>query len=164
KNWNMLKKSNNSMDLQNTALVNNLSVIGKPLNGIYALKDDGYYNSDSEIPYRYDGGILTPLGAYNRPYRAGDRIIRDVDGNGRIRVSLPLEDDRVYCGSPLPIIQGGITNNLTWKNFDFSCLFNYVVGRNILNAGREASVGTILTANPSDMLVPIFADLDKLSF
>ncbi|MCC8173017.1 MAG: SusC/RagA family TonB-linked outer membrane protein, partial [Odoribacter sp.] len=164
KNWNMLKKSNNSMDLQNTALVNNLSIIGKPLNGIYVLDVNGYYNSQDEVPYFYDGDRKTYLGNNNRFARPGDRVIRDVDGNGRINVLLPLEDDRIYGGSPLPKAQGGFTNNLKWNGFDLNVHFSFMLKRHILNAGQGGSVGTIISSNPSDMLVPIFADLNKTTF
>ena len=51
-----------------------------------------------------------------------------------------------------------------WKGIDVNLLFSYKLGRHVLNAGRGASVGTILRANTAEMMVPILADLDKVSF
>ena len=131
RNWNRLKKSTNGMDFQNRNGSNNfsdnLSVIGKPLNGIYTYKDNGFYDDDNEVPYYFLNGRKTYLFGNNvqRFYRAGDRIIYDADGNGQINTLQPLQDDRVYSGSPLPIASGGITSSLEWKNFDL----NMQIGR-----------------------------------
>lgn len=67
-------------------------------------------------------------------------------------------------GSPLPIAHGGITSALNWKRFDLNVLFNYVLGRHILNAGRGASVGTVLGISVKDIVKPVFADLTKVTF
>ena len=170
RNWNRLKKSTNGMDFQNRNGSNNfsdnLSVIGKPLNGIYTYKDNGFYDDDNEVPYYFLNGRKTYLFGNNvqRFYRAGDRIIYDADGNGQINTLQPLQDDRVYSGSPLPIASGGITSSLEWKNFDLNMLFSYVIGRHILNAGKGASVGTRLGMTIEETATPIFANLDKISF
>ena len=54
RNWNRLKKSQNGKDFMSNAGLNNMNVIGKPLNGIYAFKTAGYYNFADEVPY-YEG-------------------------------------------------------------------------------------------------------------
>ena len=41
--------------------LNNMNVIGKPLNGIYAFRTAGYYNSMDEVPCYYIDGKYTPL-------------------------------------------------------------------------------------------------------
>lgn len=170
RNWNRLKKSTNNMDFQNfngaENLYDNLSVIGKPLNGIYVYKDNGYYDSESGIPCYYSNGRKMYLygSEISQFYRPGDRLIVDVDGNGQVNVQLPTQDDRVYGGSPLPKASGGITSSLSWKNFDLNLLFNFVLGRHILNAGRDASVGTRLGLTLAETTKPIFIDPGKLTF
>ena len=165
RNWNRLEKSNNGMDFNNLASKHNLNIIGKPLNGIYVFNDKGYYNSQDEVPLYYVNGrrkYLSSLG--NQIYSPGDRRIQDVDGNGQVATIIPLLEDRVYGGSPLPLAFGGIASTLKWKGIDVNLLFSYKLGRHVLNAGRGASVGTILRANTAEMMVPILADLDKVSF
>lgn len=163
KNWNRMEKSNNGKDAGSSVSLYNKNVIGKPLNGIYVYEANGYYNNMSEVPYYYVNDRKVYLGSYNQFYCPGDRVITDWDGNGAIENNGPLKEDRVYVGSPLPKVQGGIVSSLTWKGFDLNLLFNYVLGRHILNAGNSASVGTTLgVAGPN--LTPVFADLGNISF
>lgn len=162
KNWNKLEKSNNGKDTGSTVSYNNKNVIGKPLNGIYAYEDKGFYNSMSEIPFYYIDGRRVFLGSNSQFYIPGDRVITDWDGNGTIKTEIS-QDDRIYVGSPLPKVQGGIVSSLTWKGFDLNLLFNYVLGRHILNAGNNASVGTTMGLTGPN-LTPVFADLENITF
>lgn len=164
RNWNKLVKSNDGQDFQNTRLLNNISIIGKSLNQILAFDDRGYYNSQEEVPYVFVNGRKQYLGNTKQHYRPGDRILYDADGDGTILSRYPNQDDRKVCGSPLPEAQGGIISNLTWKGFDVNLLFNYMIGRHILNAAKSASIGTVIQSDPGKMLLPVFDDLDKVSF
>ena len=77
----------NGRDFQNTAarFANNISVIGLPLYGIYAFDDRGIYGRQSDVPSYYEDGVKKYLrGEGSAYYRAGDRIITDMDGNGQI--------------------------------------------------------------------------------
>lgn len=162
RNWNRLEKSENNQDFQTEGNRNNKCVIGKPLNGLFVYKTRGIYNEDSEIPRFYRDGKYTPLGTNTQYYRPGDRQIIDVDGDGKI--SSTEGNDFVYAGSPLPIANGGITSSLGWKGFDLNLLFNYVIGRHILNTARGASVGTTLGLLVTDITKPVFEDLNNVSF
>ena len=74
------------MDFTNLASKHNLNIIGKPLNGIYVYNDQGYYNSQDEVPLYYVNGrrkYLSSLG--NQIYTPGDRRIQDVDGMDRLQ-------------------------------------------------------------------------------
>lgn len=53
----------------------------------------------------------------------------DVDGNP---TTTPTAADRVFVGSAIPDFIGGITNNITYKNFDFNMFFNYTFGNEIV--------------------------------
>ena len=164
RNWNRLKKSQDGKDFSSNAGLNNMNVIGKPLNGIYAFRTAGYYNSMDEVPCYYIDGKYTPLRTLKTQfYRPGDRVIVDADGNGRIEAN-STEEDREYVGAPLPLASGGITTSLEWMGFDLNMLFNYVLGRHILNAGRGASVGTVAGMIVEDITKPVFEDLGKVTF
>ena len=52
--------------------------------------------------------------------------IKDVDGDG-------VASDPIICGTPLPSVYGGWANEIAWKNFDLSLLFNISLSRQILN-------------------------------
>lgn len=168
KNWNRLEKSTNGRDFQNRngRFTNNLSVIGKPLNGLYVYDDRGIYQSADEVPLYWRDGRLTPLtgsAGTTQFYRPGDRIIVDVDGNGRIETTASLAEDRIYAGSPLPVAHGGITTDLRWRNFDLEGVFNFVLKRHILNT-ETVSLGTVITANPEDMATPVYGEIDPGDF
>lgn len=166
KNWNRLTKSLDGRDFQNTDVrfANNVSVIGMPLYGIYAFDDRGIYDGQGEVPGYYMDGMMKYLqGQGSAHYRAGDRIIADVDGDGRIYSYGSIGEDRIYIGSPLPQFQGGISTDLAWKGVDVSVLFNFVCRKWVLDAARGASLGTYLALNPADMARPYLAEsLDGL--
>ena len=166
RNRNRLARSLNGRDFQNKAarFANNLSVIGLPLYGIYAFDDRGIYGRRSDVPSYYEDGVKKYLrGEGSAYYRAGDRIITDVDGNGQIYNYGTLAEDRIYIGSPLPQFQGGISTDLMWKGLDVTVLFNFVCRKWVLDAARGASLGTYLALNPADMARPyLTGSLDGL--
>lgn len=163
KNWNRLEKSDNGIDFQNrdARFTNNISIIGKPLNGIYVYDDRGVYQDQSEVPYYWKNGQKVPLtgGTTNQFYRPGDRIYIDSDGNGRIDAYTSLAEDRVYAGSPLPVAHGGITTTFNWKGFNLDILFNYVIGQHILNT-EKSSWGTYISSDPNEMAAPVYGNVD----
>ena len=56
-NWNRFEKSYTGKDLNNR-------IIGKPLNGIYALQTDGFVDYQKEVPVYYNQqGVKIPLSA-----------------------------------------------------------------------------------------------------
>jgi TonB-linked SusC/RagA family outer membrane protein len=63
----------------------------------------------------------------------GTVVIVDQDNSG----GLPNEGDLVLADSPFPDFFGGLTNNLSYKNFDLSIFFQYSYGNKIYNATRR---------------------------
>ena len=63
----------------------------------------------------------------------GTVIIVDQDESG----GLPNEGDLILAGSPFPKFFGGLTNNLSYKNFDLSIFLQYSYGNKIYNATRR---------------------------
>jgi TonB-linked SusC/RagA family outer membrane protein len=64
----------------------------------------------------------------------GDAIFTDKDGDGAITSA-----DRFYVGSPWPDLTGGLTNTLTFRNFDLSFFFQFSKGAKVYNAMRSYS-------------------------
>lgn len=151
-NWNRFEKSYTDKDLD---LVR---VIGKPLNGIYALKTDGYVNYQEEVPVYYNQiGIKAPLasemGSYTF-YKPGDYKFVDVNGDREISAFY----DEVYCGSALPKISGGIVNEFQWKNFDINLLLSFQIGRHMLNITQTRALGS------ASYWPAVVMNLNKISF
>lgn len=165
RNWNRLEKSYDGYDFINSdpRYSNNLSVIGKPLNGIYVYRDGGIYNSQDEVPTYYLNGRKTPLmGSGNQFYVPGDRIFMDADYNGRIESVASLGEDRVYAGAPEPKINWGFTNTFRYKTLSVEIHWIGAAGRTILRQG-DNSLATYISPDPSKTAMPVLTDLtDKI--
>ena len=77
--------------------------IGQPINVHYDFKAIGIWQLDEAEEAARFGSV------------PGDFKIKDVNGDGTIS-----GDDRIILGSPDPKWSGGITNRISYKNFDFS--------------------------------------------
>lgn len=155
KNWNKFRKSYDGRDLESTIDVGQ-KIIGKPMNGIMGLKTDGYYQREQEVPWvdLADGSVgHISSGSPANFFRPGDYKMIDVNGDGIIS-----NQDVVNLGSALPIIQGGIVNELQWKGFDLNMLWTYQLGRHILNPT------TIRALNPDNEYETLVFDLPGTSF
>ncbi|MBS5624666.1 MAG: SusC/RagA family TonB-linked outer membrane protein [Porphyromonadaceae bacterium] len=125
KNWNRFRKSYSGFD-------ENGWIIGKPLNGVYALQTEGYVNKQDELPVEYSNSEGWKSYTYGSSptyyYTPGDYKYIDVNGDGIVDYN-----DEVYVGSALPFCSGGLVSELRWKNFDMSLSFAYQLGRHMIN-------------------------------
>ena len=94
---------------------------------------------------KYFGGVscASPMSG-----KVGTYKIKDLNGDNMINGS-----DMYYAGTPQPKAHGGWVNEIRWKNFDLSMLFNYELGRKMINA-REYTIST----------GPKFVDIANLSY
>ncbi len=102
----------------------------------------------------------------------GNVVFADLNGDGQI-----TDADRKVIGNATPKFIAGLTNTLTYKNFDLDFLFQAVYGNQVLNATRietegmndvkNASAATLRRwKNPgdiTDMPVAMFGDPNKNS-
>lgn len=91
--------------------------------------------------------------------KAGDRKYKDVNGDGRIDAN-----DRIDLGTALPKFTWGISNQLSYENFDLSFFFQSSIGNKIANLNnldlynfsgqnnvlREAGLNRWTPQNPSN--------------
>lgn len=151
RNWNRFEKSYSGTDIPGM-------VIGKSLSGIYLFKDDGFVQNPDDVPYIYDEEgkklVLAPEGEQESFFRQGMRKIADLDGDGQI-----TEEDMYYAGSALPKAYGGFANELKWKDFDLNVLFTFTLGRNMVNAFAQSTIG-----NMGNGVMPVFAHLSYSDF
>lgn len=95
-----------------------IAKVGSPLIQYYGYKTQGVWNSQEEID-------ANPHFADDVP--GGLRIV-DTDNSGTLDAN-----DRVPLGNPYPDFTWGLTNNLRYKNFDFSILIQGVQGITVFN-------------------------------
>ncbi len=99
--------------------------VGAPLIQYFGYKTDGVWLSQADITAAQAGGLSSPL---SNVFVAGGLKLVDLNGDGIINA-----DDRTVIGSPYPDFTWGITNNITWKAFDLSFMFQGVQGGQLVN-------------------------------
>ncbi len=113
-------------------LDDNGNVVVKGTTSNYHLKDGVAYNTV------YTTGDLQP----------GDVKFRDLDGNGYID-----ERDRKVIGNTTPKLQGGFGLSGSYKWFDMTMNFNYMLGFDVYNANAYMlSSSKLNTTNPTNIL------------
>lgn len=146
RNWNRFEKAYNGKDPEGL-------VIGRPVYGIYAYVSEGFYESDEEVPVYYDifgNKKYFNNVAYESPTSGlvGQYKLKDLNGDNYLS-----DLDKYYVGTPQPIAYGGWINEVKWKWFDLNVLFNFALGRKMVNASKYS-----LYSGPK------FADLRELDF
>jgi len=100
--------------------------VGEALNSYYGYRMIGIYQDQSEIDSHLSG---TP----NNTVQPGDIKFNDLNGDGIIDA-----DDREFLGSNIPDLTYALNFSSTYKNFDFSILFQGVGGVDRFNEGKKA--------------------------
>lgn len=145
RNWNRFEKSYDGKDKDGL-------IIGRPTSGLMVYAEDGFYDSDDEVPINWKiDGSQEYLGTRVDPMTGtsgmvGRQKLLDLNGDGRIGT-----DDMYYVGTAQPLAYGGWVNELTWKNFSLNMLFNYALGRSMINMRPKSIYQTVINVNPADM-------------
>lgn len=104
----------------------NITQIGSPIGSFYGYKFLGVYKNqaDYDASPKYLGG--------DAPSMVGTVKYADTNGDGVITVA-----DKVIIGNPNPKFLFGMTNNLSYGNFDFSMVIAGQYGNDIMNRTLE---------------------------
>ena len=133
--FNISTNKNNVVSLGNLPFINGANINrvatfisrtqpGQPIGAFYILQTSGMYTSREEA----ESAPLYRAGA-NIPFFApGDYKLVDQDKNGIID-----DADRVFYGSPLPDFYGGLSTNLSYKDFMLNIVSNFQYGNYIYN-------------------------------
>jgi TonB-linked SusC/RagA family outer membrane protein len=103
----------------------NIAQVGQPLGSFYGYKTNGLFQTGDDI-----ANLPTINPATTKP---GDRRYVDVNGDGKITQA----DDRTLIGNAQPKFQGGITNTLSYLNFDLSVFLQGTYGNKLFNQNRQ---------------------------
>ena len=151
RNWNVLEKTYTGVDISNKY------VIGKSTYQLRTYKNLGVAQSENDVPQYWDqqgNSKYLGNGGMVNPTRPGMNIIADLNGDGVI-----TDKDLYFAGSTLPVAYGGIASEVKWKGFDLNVLFNYSLGRKMINAFRKSSLNFNSTS-----LGAVFEDYRNVSF
>ena len=103
----------------------NIAQVGQPLGSFYGYKTNGLFQTGDDI-----ANLPTINPATTKP---GDRRYVDINGDGKITQT----DDRTIIGNAQPKFQGGITNTLSYLNFDLSFFFQGTYGNKLFNQNKQ---------------------------
>lgn len=100
----------------------NITMIGHPIGSFYGYKQIGVYMTQKDLD-------TNPKMSNSH---VGDVKYADIDDNKTIDAN-----DRTIIGNNIPDFIWGLNNQLAYKNFDFSFLFQGVQGNEILHLGKR---------------------------
>lgn len=103
----------------------NIAQVGQPLGTFYGYQTNGLFQTGDDI-----ANLPTINPATTKP---GDRRYVDINGDGKITQA----DDRTFIGNAQPKFQGGITNTLSYLNFDLSVFFQGTYGNKVFNQNKQ---------------------------
>lgn len=140
---------------------------GDPVGSIYGFVTDGYYTTN-DFDYNTTTGIYTLKSgvASNQPIisslpQPGSLKFRDISGPNGKPDGLINDYDKKVVGVAQPKLFGGINQQFTWKNFDFSVFVNYQLGNDVYNANKlEFTTGYTTNTNLLDIMVSRWKNVD----
>jgi TonB-linked SusC/RagA family outer membrane protein len=105
----------------------NVLKVGEPINAFYMYNAIGIWRTQQELDdYAAETGV-DAVTFENKPLKPGDLRYEDLNHDGK----LDKENDRKVLGSPVPKLTYGMTNRITYKDFDLSILITAQSGGKI---------------------------------
>ena len=101
--------------------------VGKPIGNWYGLKTDGIWQTQAEIDEAIGAGRLQA----SERTQPGDVRYVDYYPDGKTTA-----DDCQILGNGVPDWTGGMTNNISFKGFTLSFMFQFSIGNDVFNAQR----------------------------
>jgi TonB-linked SusC/RagA family outer membrane protein len=110
--------------------------VGDPVGSMWGFTTDGYYAIDqfnynaTTGKYTLKPGVVDNSGVLAPP-QPGSLRFKDLNGDSVIN-----DKDKSIIGVAQPKFFGGLNQQFTYKNFDFSIFINYQIGGDVYNANK----------------------------
>lgn len=110
------------------------TIVGNSIGEFYGYKADGVFAKKEDfethaLPTK--NGAPLPVGAAGGSIWYGDLKFKDINGDGAID-----ERDQTYLGSPIPKLQFGLNNSISYKKFDLNIFLTGNYGNKVFNQMR----------------------------
>jgi len=119
--------------------------VGRSISDFYLLKADGIFQSMDEI-MEYTTMVNGQPRVIQPNAQPGDVKYIDVNQDGQID-----DNDRDWCGSPMPKFELGLNVSLAYKGFDFNMFWAGKFGGKILNEVRKNTLNFNVDNIPDDV-------------
>jgi TonB-linked SusC/RagA family outer membrane protein len=139
------------------SLVNNADIVGEyriirvnePIYSLYGYKYWGVNEANGNpVYYKADGTTLVQLN-----YPANAVYLFNPDNPGDVTTTSTFgAADKMIVGQTHPKFFGGLTSNMTYKNFDLNILLRYSAGNYIMNRTRTDLLNLAFTNNGAEIL------------
>ena len=112
--------------------------VGEEVGTMYGLVNDGFYTLNdfdynaATRTYILKAGVPNAQGVTSVAPQPGGIKFRDLNGDGIIS----SDSDRTVIGHAQPKFFGGLTQQFTYKNFDFSIFINFQYGNKVYNFNK----------------------------
>ncbi|WP_350284807.1 TonB-dependent receptor [uncultured Croceitalea sp.] len=131
--------------------INGVSITreGEPVNSIYGYRYWGVNPANGNpVYFKADNSLVQGLlpGSGYAVFDPSDPADTSQPG------SISAIEDRVILGQSLPKYFGGLTSNMSYKNFDMTFLFRFSGGNKIFNATRRDLLNQNFTNNSTEIL------------
>jgi len=127
----------------NQGATNYLLRRGHPINEYFLFQATGIYKTDADVPFNKVTG--QPLRFYNYPFRGGDPIWKDLNGDGVLD-----QNDYAPSGDPNPRFTGGINQIFSYHNFSLAIFATYTLGRQIYNDYLAGKLSGLVPTDDGD--------------
>ncbi len=118
---------------------------GFPANFFYGFVTDGIFQNYGEIARH---ATQTPGNDPSTSTAPGDIRFKDINGDGIIN-----NEDRTNIGNSYPTFTFGLTNNITYKNFELTVFIQGSQGNKVLNFSRWYTEGGVSNGNYSNTVL-----------
>lgn len=118
---------------------------GRSVADFYLIKTDGIFQSMDDV-FAHTTTLADGTVKLIQPSAMpGD--VRYVDANGDGQID---QNDRQWCGSPLPKFEAGLNFNAAWKGIDFTMFWTCSYGNKIFNVQRKSLLNLNVDNIPED--------------
>ena len=116
---------------------------GEPLGSFFGYIYDGVNQNEDDV---------NNFPQYGGSEKVGSPRYRDISGPDDVPDGVINAFDRTILGNGLPDVFGGLTNSFLYKSFDFSFVFTYRFGNEVLNSNKSELTAGVNRGGPKYML------------